>query len=139
MSDELKDFEVFLKRRAKVADAYVNGDAGPLGEIVARELPATFFGPGGGVVDGAEAVAARYVKDAQSFENGGQNSIEILQMSAGGGIGYWTGYQRASARLKGAPGPVSMSLRITEVFRREGDDWKLVHRHADMLVDVQKR
>ena len=26
------------------------------------------------------------------------------------------------------------SLRVTLVYRREGDEWRLVHRHADPLV-----
>lgn len=138
-TDDSKSFEAFLKRRADVALAYVNGDAGPLEGIVASEHPATFYGPGGGVVEGPSSVTARYLRDAQSFAKGSENSLEILHMGADGGIGYWTGYQRASARLKGKPEPVPMALRVTEIFRREGDDWKMVHRHADMLTEEQKR
>ena len=26
------------------------------------------------------------------------------------------------------------SLRVTEVYRKDGTDWQLVHRHADPLV-----
>lgn len=138
-TDDSKSFEAFMKQRAKVALAYVNGDVSPLEAIAASEHPATFYGPGGGVVEGPGTVTARYVRDAQSFDTGSENSLEILHMGADGGIGYWTGYQRASARLKGRPEPVPMELRVTEVFRKQGDDWKMVHRHADMLTQAQKR
>jgi hypothetical protein len=30
--------------------------------------------------------------------------------------------------------PQDWSLRLTLVFRRDGTDWRLVHRHADPLV-----
>jgi len=28
------------------------------------------------------------------------------------------------------------TLRVTHVFRLEDDQWKIVHRHADPLIDV---
>jgi hypothetical protein len=46
--EDLRDFERFLERREEAARAFVSGEAAPLGRIVARVLPATFFGPRGG-------------------------------------------------------------------------------------------
>ncbi|HEY6477044.1 MAG TPA: nuclear transport factor 2 family protein [Polyangia bacterium] len=127
-----RSFEAFLKRRETAAAAYVDGDAAPLGQLLAEEDPATFLSPRGDTVQGAGAVAARYARDATSFERGGSNRIEILQWAAAGDVGWWTGYQIAEARLVGKPGAVPMKLRVTEAFRFRQSGWKLVHRHAEM-------
>ena len=137
MGDDTRDFDRFLLTRTHAAEAYVNGDAEPLSAIVARASDATFFGPGGGGVHGAEAVAARYRSDAPMFERGSTTRLEILHAAAGGDVAYWVGYQHAMARLRGKPEPVPMKLRVTEVFRREDGAWKLVHRHADMQADAR--
>ena len=134
MNNDLHDFEQFMKRREDAARAYVNGDAQPVSRISTQISPATFFHPNGDYEQGAQQVSSRYERDAEYFESGGDSSLEILQMAASDGIAYWVGFQRATARLKGKPEAVPMGLRITEVFRREGNEWKLVHRHGDSLA-----
>ncbi len=132
-SDLLRDFEWFMERREQAARAFVSGEAAPLSRIVARDLPATFFGPRGGYEHGPDHVRSVYERDAARFSAGDTN-FEILQMAASDGIAYWVGFQRATARLEGSAEPIPFDLRVTEVFRREGEEWKLVHRHADAMA-----
>lgn len=124
-------FNKFLQRRDEIATAYVNGDGAPLEAIVTRVDSATFMSPGGDSVTGATAVAQRYATDVASFAKGSTSKLEMLQ-SANGHLGFWTGIQHAEVRLKGKDEAIPMTLRVTEVFRLEGGDWKLIHRHADI-------
>jgi NAD(P)H-dependent FMN reductase/ketosteroid isomerase-like protein len=130
-----RSFQDFMKRRADVARAYVNGDGAPLEGMVPHSGTATFFPPFGGAEQGAEAVATRYQRDVRSFSPGGETSFDILQ-TVDGDVGVWTGFQSAKVRMQGSD-PREMKLRVTEVFRRIGGDWKLVHRHADPLAEPQ--
>src|SRR5579859_2693079 len=134
MSNDQHDFEQFMQQRSKAALAYINGDAAPLSEIVVSDDPATFFRPSGGYRQGAEAVWSQYEGDATLFESGSEGQLEILHMAASDGLAYWVGFQRAAARLRGKAEAVPFNLRVTELFRREGDTWKLIHRHADPLL-----
>jgi ketosteroid isomerase-like protein len=133
MSDDLHDFEQFMQRRDEAARAYVNGDTELLSHIATNTFPATFFGPRGDFVQGATEVSARYDADATAFDSNSENTMQILQMGVSDGIAYWVGFQRASVHLKGKAEVVPFNLRVTELFRREGGEWKLVHRHADEL------
>jgi ketosteroid isomerase-like protein len=133
---DTRDFDQFLLTRTHAAEAYVSGDAGPLSGIAARSSDTTFFGPGGGAVHGADAVVSRYQSDAPMFERGSTTRLEILHAAASGDVAYWVGFQHALARFKGKPEPVPMKLRVTEIFRCEDGQWKLVHRHADALVEA---
>ena len=132
-------FEEFLRQRRRVATAFVNGDPGPLREVSTVAEPATFFGPGGGVESGAAHVLAVNEAGSRQFQPGGTTELEVLHSGASEGLGYWTGWQYATVRLDGQERATRMKLRVTEIFRREGGAWKLVHRHADPLSESKAK
>ena len=138
-STQAESFESFMQKRIEAASAYVNGDAGPLDRIVAQSGAASFFPPNGGSEQGAKEVSARYDRDVQSFGKGGETQLEVLQSASAGDVGFWTGFQSAKVKMGGATEPVAMKLRITELFRRVGGEWKMVHRHADPMAEPVKR
>ena len=133
MNKDLDDFETFMQQRQQVANAYVNGDAEPLGNISAKISPVTFFSPKGNYEQGAKQVFSVQENDAGNFEPGSSSEFEIFHMSASEGLAYWVGLQHAMVRVKGQQDVVPFHLRITEIFRKDKNQWKLIHRHADAL------
>ena len=69
------------------------------------------------------AMASRF-SDCSSWE------FELLAAGAGGDLGYTVGIERTTASVAGAQ-PSAYALRVTTVLRREGGEWKVVHRHGD--------
>ena len=140
MAVSTEAFAQFLREREAASLDYVRGEGDTFMVLVATAGDASFFPPGGGHVEGAEAVNKRYAKDTHAFGEKTESShFEIFHSGADGGIGYWTGLQRAKVQMQGKDELVSMTLRVTEVFRQENGGWKIVHRHADMLAEPQKR
>jgi ketosteroid isomerase-like protein len=125
------NFNDFMTAREKAAEAYVRGDGAKVDTIVPHSGAASFHSPAGDTVTGAEAVAKRYLKDAAVFHDNGTNRFDVLQKGDAGDIDFWTGFQIANVQIGDMPRPVEMRIRVTEIFRRIDDDWKLIHRHAD--------
>ncbi len=129
------DFTAFLQERERVSTAFLNGDAAALDAISTQHSPATMFGPTGDCVQGASRVNQVNARAAGAFDRGSSNGFDILHQGSSGDLAYWVGIQRSQVRMKGKDEPEPFDLRVTEIFRREGGGWKLVHRHADRLAD----
>jgi ketosteroid isomerase-like protein len=54
----------------------------------------------------------------------------VVAAGLSGDLAYLVGYERAASSIEGGAAE-ELGLRITQVYRRESGDWKLVHRHAD--------
>ena len=47
-------------------------------------------------------------------------------------MAYTAGLEHTSASVDGEPR--TYTLRATQVYRREGGEWKVAHRHADTVM-----
>lgn len=129
------EYAAYLERRAAASDAFVAGDVAPLLAVSTATAPASIFGPAGTVVEGPEAVNTNNSDGAAHFAGADRNDLEVAHGSSDGDLGYWTGVQRSLVTITGQDEPVPFDLRVTELYRREADGWKLFHRHADPLKE----
>lgn len=129
-----ESFDDFLKRRAKASVDFLNGDFDAMLDMASLQDPATFFTVAGDVVSGAQRVNDVHRQGARQFAPGGAARVEILQSGSDVEMGFWAGIVHAEIILKGQSQKQSLKLRMTEVFRRNEQGWKLVHRHADRMA-----
>ncbi len=93
----------------------------------------TLMEPFGGLTShGFNATAERLAALATNFRNGTAR-LEVDQTYASDDLVVLVYVERNDGEVHGLPNQ-DWSLRVTQVFQRQGDDWKLVHRHADPLV-----
>jgi ketosteroid isomerase-like protein len=114
-------------------NAFVKGDARPVLEHFSRRDDVTLANPLGpprlGRADVEKAVEAA----AANFEDGSVR-FEDLSRYATADLGYVVYLEHAEVQLAGSDEMVPSTLRVTMIFRREGDNWKVAHRHADPIT-----
>lgn len=124
-----------LAARAETAnEAFINGDmqrwyglVGPIADDF------TLMQPLGGVSRGFDPSPAHLDQLARTFTSG-EATFELVQGYASGDMAVLVFIERQRAVVAELP-EQDWSLRVTQVWRRSGAAWHLVHRHADALVD----
>ncbi|QDC11409.1 DUF4440 domain-containing protein [Oceanicola sp. D3] len=129
-----ESFDTFLTRRRDAAMAYAHGDDAPMRTITALSGMATAFTRDGGFARGARSVNEANARQAEDFVEG-QTRLEIEDSGTEGDVGYWTGFQISEVMVEGADVPRRERLRVTEIYRRIGETWQRVHRHASPVGD----
>jgi ketosteroid isomerase-like protein len=134
---ETAAFRAFLTRRAAATAAFFAGDPEPWKAMASHTPAITMFGGFGGYEQGWEAVADRYTWAAAANAEG-HVAVEIIAWHVTGDLAYTVAIERGMVRAAGATAATPKALRVTEVFRKEGGAWRLVHRHADPLVETRR-
>jgi len=132
-----EEFRDFLARRQEATTAFFNGDAGPWKAQATHTDAITMFGGYGGSEQGWAAVEERYTWAAARNAEGAVRS-ELIACHITPEMAYTVAIERGDVRPIGGDAFSPKALRVTEIFRRDGAAWKLIHRHADPLVTVQR-
>jgi ketosteroid isomerase-like protein len=128
--------EVFLPQFEKGTGGFINGDPALWKQQASHADDVTIFGGWGGYERGWSEVGPRYDWAAARFRASGASvQVEYLAANVSGDLAYTVAIERSEPLLAGQDKPAPMALRVTHIYRREDGAWKLVHRHADNLME----
>jgi ketosteroid isomerase-like protein len=90
----------------------------------------------GGIESGWKNVAARLDWAGSQFSEGTRTREEV-RSAVGADFAYIVQTEHIRFRVPVRSEPLTLELRVTMVFRREADGWRIVHRHADSQKSTQ--
>jgi len=127
------DIDALLAVSEAANDALMRGDVARYRQMVPLADDFTLMSPFGGTPSHAAGITEETWAAMAGFFRNGTLRQEVVATYASTDIAVLAVIERAHVEVGGLPAQ-DWSLRVTLVFRREGDAWRLAHRHADPLT-----
>ena len=122
-----------VRRSADANAALMRGDVGRYRALIKLADDFTLMSPFGGTsTRGSDMTAERWEAMGHFFRNGVFEQ-DVVQVYGSADMVVLALIERQTVEVGGLPAQ-SWPLRVTLVYRREGTEWHLAHRHADPLV-----
>ena len=128
--EELADLIQLTKEAAK---AYIRGDMHTYFTLIQAGDDYTLMSPFGGEPERSFDTSPERLDALARFFRSGEADLEVVETYASGDLVVLVVIERQHGEVGGLP-EQDWSLRVTWVFRRDGAEWRQVHRHADPLV-----
>ncbi len=128
------DVEDAVERYHRAVEAFVNGDARPEKQLFSHRDDVTLANPLGPPSSGWNEVeqaldrAVAFLREAEAVR------FERVTDQATDDLAFIHEIERVRLRFAGSADFAPVSLRVTTVFRREADGWRVLHRHADPVT-----
>ncbi|HXJ65931.1 MAG TPA: nuclear transport factor 2 family protein [Actinomycetota bacterium] len=131
------DLVLAIDNDHRALDALVRGDPEPKKQLFSRRDDVTLANPLGPPARGWSQLEATLERAVAQLRDGGPIRFERISEYATQDLAYIVEFERWRGRVGGVDHVVSMALRATTVFRREGGEWRIAHRHADPITAPQ--
>jgi ketosteroid isomerase-like protein len=131
-----EDLAAFLQTMEAAQKEFAQGRAADFKALWSQTDDVTLSGGNGGVIErGWDAVAARLDWASSTYQEG-DRSYQTISGHVGEDFAYVVRKEVIEARIGDQAGRSRMELRVTMIFRRAGDGWRIVHRHADSQTAI---
>ena len=127
------DFLAWVKSALYQAElALHNGDSSPRRALWSRNEPVSILGAWRNAY-GQHELDEVFIGLERTFSDCTSYAFELQAYDVVDDMAYTAGLEHTSASVNGQP--QSYTLRATQVYRREGGEWKVAHRHADTVAE----
>ena len=115
-------------------DELVTGDPEPKKRMFSHRDDVTLANPLGPPARGWDEVEKTLDLAVRQIRGGEPHRFERISEYATPDLAYIVEIERTRAKLGGSDEIAAFALRATTIFRREGDAWRIAHRHADPIT-----
>ena len=112
----------------------LDGDSSTMEEIWSHGSDVSAIHPFGGRMLGWDEVGASWEQAAQAFSGGQVALDEMAVVPISEDAAYTLGTEHGQASI--GEQTVGIEWRVTNIYRREADGWKIVHHHTDFSSEV---
>jgi ketosteroid isomerase-like protein len=117
-----------LQHRAEAA--FVRGDVEPRLASWSHADPVSVFAALGPSRSGWDQLEPLFRSVAARLTDGRDLTYELFAFDVVGDVAWSAGFLRFKVAIDGGP-TMQRTLRITHVYRREHDEWKIAHEHSN--------
>ncbi len=128
------DLDRALEQYHRAANEFAVGNPEPVKALWSHADDVIVANPFGPAVRGWDRVSEALDFASSRFSDGEVTGTETLAKYETVDLATIHEIERWKARVSGGKEVESFDLRVTSTFRREEEDWKLVHRHADPIA-----
>jgi ketosteroid isomerase-like protein len=127
-------FEAAIEASRRALDEIARGNLDAFLDLYSDRDDATLGNPYGPPARGRDEIEQAGRRAAANYRDGRAVEFESYASYVSGSLGYTFEIERFETKVAGSDELTTVSLRVTSIFRLEGDTWKLLHRHADPIT-----
>jgi ketosteroid isomerase-like protein len=115
----------------------VNGNSEEYNRLFSERDDVSLGNPFGPFVKGRRKVVETVANAATRYRDGEVLGFDLINKHVTPDLALLVEVERFRAKVGGSSESVTIAVRTTQVFRPEGETWKMVHRHTDPITTPQ--